>query len=108
MMKTETGTVADPMWRPVATQQHASRRGRGRLMIAITSQQSAPATPAVRESWPGARRRKGKRRNVQEVSPAALPAWEGARRREAMGSQDNVFRKQKQMTKRSSIASTER
>ena len=62
------------------------------------------ATPVVRESWPGARRRRGKGRNVQgkvlvTVSPIALPACEG--RRAAMGSPANALMNQKQMTRRS-------
>ena len=73
-------------------------------MSSITSKQSALATPVVRESRPGARRRRGMGRNVQgkvlvTVSPIALLAWKG--RRAAMGSPANALMNQKQMTRRS-------
>ena len=64
-------------------------------MISITSKQSALATPVVRESWPGARRRRGKGRNVQgKVLVTVSP-----RRRAAMGSPANALMNQKQMTR---------
>ena len=58
-IRTETSWTADPMYQPVLTPVYASRRGR------VTGELSALATPAVRESWTGAGRKRGRRRNAQ-------------------------------------------
>ena len=114
-MKTETCSLADPTWqyRPVPT--HASRRGRGPLtlfLVVITDQRSAQGTPAARESWPGAGRRRGRRRPVQEDSPGALPLSEATRRRSSalrqMGSPANALIQEKHRMGGPTIAWTER
>ena len=70
---TETGREADPTWQSVRTQAPATRRGRGTQGASLTHKPSAPATPAVRENWPGAGRMKGGMRSVQMDSSDALP-----------------------------------
>ena len=82
----ETISLSDhthqPVSRPVIP---ASRRGRGTLLYMITSPTNQPyalGIPIVRESWTGAGRRKGRRRNVHMASPDVLAS--AATKREAM------------------------
>ena len=64
-MNTETLRAADLLYQPVLTGACVSERGKGPLGMPITGEPSALATPAVRESWTGAGRSPGRRRNVQ-------------------------------------------
>ena len=62
-MKTEQ--MKDHMYQPAQTPAFVSRRERGAIFrVAITTKLSALVIPAVRESWTGAGKRRGRRRNV--------------------------------------------
>ena len=104
-------TSGHRMLRSVPTLASASRSGT-RLLLIFIHEASALATPTVRESWPGARRRRGRMKNVHQMvqsqEPCAPLPWEAARAgARQIESPANASKKEKQRMGGSTTAWTE-
>ena len=77
-MNTES-KIADHMWQYAPTPAGVSRNGRVTVWT-ITTKTFALATPAVKESWRGAGRRRGKKRNAHIIinTPDVFALQKGA------------------------------